>query len=92
MDWPTSIAIAAGMITAGGLVLKIFGNNKSDINEEDTISSEDCSAYRMAFKEDFDRGKKEFNKIQEDLKKQAIMLGRIDERTKLWAKKNGFER
>lgn len=89
MDFPTSIAIAVGTITAGGIALKLFNNNKS---EKATISSQNCSDYRVAIKEDLDRGKREFKEIQEDLKKQGIMLGRIDERTKLWAKKNGFER
>ena len=91
MDFPTSIAIAVGTITAGGLALRLFNNNKSKIGDKDAISSKDCSDYRAAIKEDLDRGKTEFHEIQADLKEQSIMLARIDERTQKWAKKNGFE-
>lgn len=91
MDFPTSFAIAVGIITIGGVTLKFINNNKSNTNKN-IISSQNCSDYRAEIKADLDRGKKEFKEIQEDLKKQGIMLARIDERTQKWAKKNGFER
>ena len=85
MDFPTSFAIAAGVITAGSVSLRLFGNNKKN------ISPKNCSDYRATIKKELDKGEDAFQKIQEDLKKQGLMLARIDERTKLWAKKNGFE-
>lgn len=91
MDFPTSIAIAVGTITAGGIALRLFGNDKSEIVDKDATSSKDCSDYRAAIKEDLDRGKIEFHEIRRDLRNQSIMLARIDERTQKWAKKNGFE-
>lgn len=69
--------------------MKLFSNsNKAN---KDSISSEDCSEYREAIKEDLDKGETAFEEIRKDLKKQGIMLARIDERTKIWAKKNGLE-
>ncbi|MCK5601220.1 hypothetical protein KAR91_05105 [Candidatus Pacearchaeota archaeon] len=86
MDFPTSFAIAAGVITAGSVSLRLFGNNKK------SISPKNCSDYRASIKEDLDKGETAFQKIQEDLKKQGLMLARIDERTQIWAQKNGFEK
>ena len=91
MDLPTSLTIAIGTITAGGIVLRLFNNNKPKIADEDVIASKDCSDYRAAIKDNLDRGKLEFHEIRADLRKQSIMLARIDERTQRWAKKNGFE-
>jgi len=85
MDFPTSFAIAVGVITAGSVSLKLFGNNKK------SISPKNCAEYREAINEELDKGETAFEKIQDDLKEQGEMLARIDERTKLWAKKNGFE-
>ncbi len=88
MDFPTSIAIAVGTLTAGGIALRLFGNNSN----KNGISPKNCSEYRGAIKKDLDKGETAFQKIQEDLKKQGLMLARIDERTKIWAKKNGLEK
>lgn len=88
MDFPTSITIAIGTIMAGGIALKLLGNNSKGKNH---ISPKQCSEHRESIKQDLDKGEAAFQEIRRDLKKQAIMLGRIDERTKVWAKKNGFE-
>ncbi len=87
MDLPTAITIAVGTITAGGISLKIFGNN----NTGKGISSEQCAENREAIQQDLDRGDASFQEIRRDLKKQSIMIARIDERTQIWAKKNGYE-
>lgn len=87
MDLPTSVAISVGIITTGGIILKFFGRNSKD---KDCISSDQCSENREAIKEDLEKGETAFEEIRKDLKKQAIMLGRIDERTLLWARKNGI--
>lgn len=86
MDWPTSIAIVGTVTAAGGMALRLFGNNKK------SISPKNCSDYRADIEKELDKGEAAFQEIRKDQKKQGLMLARIDERTKIWAKKNGFEK
>lgn len=83
MDLPTSIAIAVGTITAGGIALKAIGSNSS----KKYVSREMCKDNRENIQEDLEKGEKKFDKLFEALQEQGKTLARIDERTLLWEKR-----
>lgn len=87
MDFPTSIAITVGTITAGGIALKLFGNN----SKGKSISPKQCLENREEIQKDLEKGEKKFEKLFEAVQGQGETLARIDERTLIWARKNGFE-
>ena len=88
MDLPTALTIAVGTVTAGGISLKIFGNN----SKGESISPKQCLDNREEIKKDLERGEKKFDKLFEAVQDQGETLARIDERTLIWARKNGLEK
>lgn len=88
MDFPTGLAITAAILTAGGVSLKVFGNN----SRGKAISPKQCLENREEIKEDLERGEKKFEKLFEAIKGQGETLARIDERTLIWARKKGLEK
>lgn len=87
MDLPTSLTIAVGTITAGGLTLKLFGRS----NSKKHVALDSCKGHREQIEKDLDRGEKKFDKLFQAVKAQGETLARIDERTLIWARKNGVE-
>ena len=87
MDLLTASTVMVGIVTAGGIALKIFGRNSS----KNTISPEECESNRDQIQKDLDRGEKKFDKLFKAVESQGETLVRIDERTLIWAKKNGYE-
>ena len=85
MDLPTSITIAVGTVTAGGVALKLFGRT----NSRKHVSLERCGSNREQIQKDLDRGEKKFDKLFKAVEAQGETLARIDERTLLWADKLG---
>ncbi len=88
MDLPTALTIAVGTVTAGGISLKVFGNNSTGKG----ISPKQCLENREEIQKDLARGEKKFEKLFEAVKDQGETLARIDERTLIWARKNGIEK
>lgn len=88
MDLPTAITIAVGTITAGGISLKFVGRN----NSKGAVSPKQCESNRDQIEKDLARGEKKFDKLFEAVEQQGKTLVRIDERTLIWAKKNGYEK
>jgi len=79
MDFPTSITIAVGTITAGGVTLKLFGRG----NRKRVVSPKDCEDRREEIQKDLDRGEKKFDRLFKAVEGQGKTLARIDERTLL---------
>ncbi len=88
MDLPTALTIAVGTITAGGIGMKLFGNNSKGKG----VSPKQCLENREEIQRDLERGEKKFEKLFEAVQEQGETLARIDERTLIWAKKNGLEK
>ena len=80
MDFPTSITIAVGTVTAGGVALKLFrkGNNPKNL-----VTSQSCEDRREEIQKDLDRGEKKFDRLFKAVEGQGKTLARIDERTLL---------
>ena len=87
MDLGTAFTLSVGIVTAGGLSLKLFGGNSKGKG----VSPEQCSGNREQIQKDLDRGEKKFDKLFTEVKTQGETLVRIDERTLIWAKRNGVE-
>ena len=88
MDYPLALTIAVGTVTAGGVTLKLFGSNSKGKG----VSSQMCKTNREQIQKDLDRGEKKFDKLFSAVKAQGETLVRIDERTLIWARKDGIEK
>ena len=87
MDLLTASTISVAIVTGGGVVLKIFGRNKS----RGAVSPQQCESNREQIQKDLDRGEKKFDRLFKAVEGQGKTLARIDERTLIWARKNGIE-
>ena len=87
MDLGTALTIAVGTVTAGGVTLKLFGSNSKGKG----VSPQMCETNREQIQKDLDRGEKKFDKLFKAVEAQSETLVRIDERTLIWARKNGIE-
>ena len=77
MDFPTALTLSVGIVTAGGVSLKLFGRNKS----KGGVSPKECESNREQIQKDLDRGEKKFDKLFKAVADQGETLVRIDERT-----------
>ena len=86
MTGPEAGAIVGVSVTIAGFILgvvKIKGNRDPEAGKY--VLKSDC---------ELDRGsmKKSIGEMRDEQTKQGKMLARIDERTKRWAEKNGYDR
>ena len=85
LAWMTYIRLSKKEIMNKTLV-KDLRNTFTDI----FVAKKDCA--KDVVIQRLDAGSTDFTSIKGELKKQGKMLERIDERTLLWSKKNGFEK
>ena len=107
MNLPDALVAMTVTVTVGGFalaVLKVFdrkgkipGNGKKIVDFaslfrilKEYVKRDDCIASLV--KSDLYRGEKAFKEIRKEQGEMAKMLARIDERTKLWAQSNGYEK